>query len=124
MYIKNFTNAVLFIIALLAGSTSTSKAQEINGTWSGLIQVPQVELPLVLHVKDVDGQYQATVDSPKQDKFGLPVDTLTFENDQLRFVLVNLRCVYEGKIVQKDSIEGTFTQAGTSIPLNLGKKKD
>ncbi|WP_134091589.1 hypothetical protein [Olivibacter sp. XZL3] len=124
MYIKKFTKTASFIIALLAGSTLTSGAQEINGTWSGLIQVPQVELPLVLHVNGADGAYQATVDSPKQQKFGLPVDTLTFENDQLRFVLVNLRCVYEGKVVQQDSIEGIFTQAGTSIPLNLGKKKD
>uniref|UniRef100_F4C9T0 Alpha/beta hydrolase n=1 Tax=Sphingobacterium sp. (strain 21) TaxID=743722 RepID=F4C9T0_SPHS2 len=109
---------------LLAGFLLKTNAQDINGTWSGLIQVPQIELPLVLHVDEVDGKYQASVDSPKQEKFGIPVDTLTFENNKLRFVLLKLSSVYEGKIVQKDSIEGTFTQRGAAIPLNLGKVKD
>lgn len=110
--------------ALFVGSIVTTFAQDINGTWSGLIQIPQVELPLVLHVDAVDGKYQGTVDSPKQGKFGLPVDTITFENENLRFVLVNLQCVYEGKVVQKDSIEGDFTQRGAKMRLNLGKIKE
>lgn len=96
-------------------------AQSIVGTWSGNIVLPQGELPLVLHVSEEEGKLSATMDSPLQNAFGLPVDSISFADAQLRFAVNVAQLNYQGQLVAADSISGTFSQGGAQLPLGFKK---
>lgn len=99
----------------------SAHAQEITGTWSGILNVQNIQkLTLVFHIKDSAGTFMATMDSPDQHVSGIPVSSLTFENAELHLEVGNGTIVYNG-VLNKDSIKGTFQQSGLSLPLVLHK---
>ena len=95
-------------------------AQEISGTWHGVLKVPSQELPIVFHITNLDGVYITTMDSPAQGAKGLATDKTTFENNELNIVMSKLMVVFNGTL-NNDSIDGTFTQGGMPFPLKLTK---
>lgn len=99
--------------------TMGANAQSIVGTWSGPIKLPQGDLPFVLKVTGQPGNYKATADSPKQDAYGIPVDTLILDENILRFAIEKLKVRYQGIFVHADSISGDFVQAGATYPLGF-----
>jgi pimeloyl-ACP methyl ester carboxylesterase len=95
-------------------------AQGIEGSWKGTLKVSTVTLPLVFHIRDSAGHLVATMDSPNQHAYGVPVTTATFQTPQLHLELAPQHIVYDGQLGKSaDSITGTFTQAGKSFPLDL-----
>ncbi len=97
-------------------------AQDITGSWSGMLGVGPAKLPLVFNITEKEGTYSATMDSPSQGVKEIPVTTIVFENTQLTFTITNLGANYEGTWKQ-DSIVGTFKQMGMALPLNLARGK-
>lgn len=93
-------------------------AQTVLGNWKGTLKTPAGNLSLVLHIKDSNGVWQATMDSPDQQAFGLPVSDIRFRNDSLHFEAMSGAIKYDG-ILQEDSISGTFRQSGYQMPLVL-----
>jgi len=95
-------------------------SQDINGSWSGVLDAMGNKLPLVINISENDGNYSATMDSPTQGAKGIPIGTVNFENEKLTFAIPNMAIEYEG-IMQADSIAGTFKQGSMAFPLNLKK---
>lgn len=96
-------------------------AQQLQGSWSGELKTPVGELTLVLHIQDSAGVYTAVLDSPDQNATGIPATKITFENQQLHVEVAHGAILYDGKLLENDSIRGTFQQSGMSIPLTLHK---
>ena len=69
-----------------------------------------------------EGNYTATMDSPDQGAKGIPMGEVSFVEDSLIVLAPMLRGEYKGKMVNDTSIEGTWTQAGTSFDLNIFKQ--
>lgn len=92
-------------------------AQEVIGTWQGILKIQETELVVVFHIEknDVDG-YTSLMDSPTQGAFDIPTTKTTFENEKLEIVVANLAIFYQGKLLN-DTIMGTFNQGGMSFPL-------
>ncbi|AXB56796.1 hypothetical protein [Flavobacterium fluviale] len=109
---KKTTFLLLFFFAALS-----TFAQDITGDWKGLLKVPGAELNIVLHITKTDNGFSATLDSPDQKAFGLPVTTTTFENSTLKFTVENLTIEYEGVLAKDQNITGTFKQMGQAVPL-------
>jgi hypothetical protein len=109
---------ITFLLLFFFASLSTF-AQDITGDWKGVLKVPGPELNLVLHVTKTENGFSATLDSPDQKAFGLPVTTTTFANSTLKFTVENLAVEYEGVLDKDQVITGTFKQMGQAIPLIL-----
>ena len=107
--------AFVFLFCLLAPFLSNAQ----TGTWSGKLDVQGMKLSLVFHL---DGDKPA-MDSPDQGAYGIPIDV---EYDSIGKVTVSIPSIsatYEGIRIM-DSIYGTFTQMGASLPLTLSPGED
>ncbi len=110
----------LFLLLVLC--TGNLLAQDIQGTWNGLLEIQGMSLRLVLNVAPGEDGYVSTLDSPDQGAKGILVDRTLFENDILHFEVERLKISYSGNLSSDGMIRGTFTQMGNSFPLNLQRE--
>ncbi|WP_294142990.1 alpha/beta hydrolase [uncultured Sanguibacteroides sp.] len=106
---KSFLIIWVFCFIGLSGTVS---AQRHTGAWNGVLILPGGALKLVLHIDKNEGGYIASLDSPYQSAIGIPVDSVRWKDEQLRFVIRRLGVEYTGKLNEKGEIEGTFEQMG------------
>ena len=122
-----FTTLILSLLFGVFGISNlaqdSKQASGIQGNWESVLKVGDVKLRLVLKVSDgQNGQLQALMDSPDQNASDLEVDSITLQNNVLRFEMKKLAITYEGTLNPAAAeIVGTFTQAGTSFPLIFRK---
>jgi len=114
----------IHIIAFLLGLVLAKCAvgQDITGQWNGILKVQGTQLRIVFNINKAENGYTATMDSPDQHAKGIPVSSVTFENSMLKLAATALRMEYEGTLKPEGFVEGTFKQAGMSIPLNLARE--
>jgi pimeloyl-ACP methyl ester carboxylesterase len=111
---------LIFLLGLAVAKCAFG--QDVTGQWNGILKVQGTQLRVVFHIDKAESGYSATMDSPDQNAKGIPVSSATFENSTLKLVATALRMEYEGILKPEGIIEGTFKQAGLSVPLNLSKE--
>lgn len=111
---------VLVVLGLIV-PTLVYSDEGIEGIWQGALKVPGTEIRVVFKIsKKTDVILTATMDSPDQGAKDIPVDEVTFENDNLRLEVKSILGVFEGKFEEDGlTIEGEWKQAGQSLPLVL-----
>jgi len=92
--------------------------QNLEGSWKGIIEIQGTKLNLVFNFKESGGNWSATMDSPDQGGFGIPMDEVTINQNKVLVKSKALQLTYEGTIT-KDCIEGIFQQSFLQVPLNL-----
>ena len=112
-------NVLLSII--LAFSALMAQSQDITGAWYGKLNVQGQQLRLVFHIEKSDSGFSATMDSPDQNARGIPVGSVTFENQELELKMPALMAAYKGKF-KEGEIDGTFTQGGMSFDMPLTRE--
>src|SRR5437588_635692 len=107
-------------------AAGAARAQSIAGDWKGTLKPGPVELRLVLHIAEGDkGTLTGTMDSLDQGAKGIPATAVKRDGADLTIGMKGLACEFKGKIAADvNSIEGTWTQAGNSIPLTVKRSKD
>ncbi len=119
----NMKNTILLIILLL--SQYFVFAQDISGNWEGKLDIQSIQLRIVFHISQKENNYSATLDSPDQGAFDLPVDSIFLTNNNIKMVMNKLGAEFIGNYIrEKDEITGKFTQMGQSFPLNLKKSTE
>lgn len=113
---KNFLIIILFLIS------TALYGQDIKGSWYGAVNIQGVKLRIVFHIKKVNGDYSATMDSPDQGVKGIPVTSVNYFNDSLSLNIDNIRFAYNG-LVKEDVVEGKVTQNGMKLPLILTREE-
>ena len=109
--------------ALMLLITMSAHAQNISGTWTGVLDAGIQKLHIVFNInKDKDGKDVCTMDSPDQSAKGIPAELPYISSDSLCVRISAAAIEYNGKL-QGDSIKGVFTQMGRSFPLNLKHEK-
>lgn len=110
---------VLTKITLMALLCVTNlQAQDLDGKWSGIMRIQNTKLTIVFNVRDTNTGYSATMDSPDQGAYGIPVTHTKFLNPYVVFFIQSANIVYKGDL-SGDSIVGTFKQTGIELPLTL-----
>lgn len=109
------------ILSLLFVIVTMSSAQEIVGTWNGVLNVQGNELPIVFHIKYVDGSYISTMDSPAQGASGIAIDKTIFEGNKFSIDAKKMGLSYSGTF-SDNTIKGTFNQGTAKLPLILIKE--
>ncbi|MFB6318849.1 alpha/beta hydrolase family protein [Saccharicrinis sp. FJH54] len=110
---------VTFCIMLLSTSLFS---QDITGKWNGLLKVQGIQLRLAFNISSSDSGLVATMDSPDQGAYGLPVSGIEYSNSDLTITMDRIGLKYTGTFMT-DSIVGTFTQMGQSVPLVLKQEE-
>lgn len=108
------------VIGLLATQTT---AQDITGKWNGQLQVMGTQLRLSFNISEVDTGYTATMDSPDQNAFGIPVPETSFQDSVLTLSIPSATISYSGKLNADNEISGEFKQMGRGFPLDLSREK-
>jgi hypothetical protein len=109
-----------WIIIMVSGALF---AQDITGTWSGTLTIPQGTLRVNFNISEADKGYTSTLDSPDQNAFGIPTDTTIYKKPELKITIAQLGAEYTGKLSEGNKFEGTFTQMGQVLKLDLTKKQ-
>src|SRR5690606_8106587 len=114
------TLAVLLLTAL-APAPARAQQTDLSGAWLGTLQAGPTQLRLVFHLtRQADGTYGGAMDSPDQGAQGIPASAVEVTGDSVHVTLASLNAVYRGQVQPGgERIAGTFTQYGTSFPLNL-----
>jgi len=97
-------------------------SQDITGEWDGVLNVQNKSLRMVFHISKTDAGYRATMDSPDQGANGIQMSHVTFEDSVLTVELRIAQMKYTGTL-DKNTLTGTFSQAGQSMPLNFTKNE-
>lgn len=109
---------IIFLLAAVMVSAS-SYAQNLLGTWNGLIEIGPQKLALVLHLdNDDEGNVKCTMDSPDQGAKGIAAEIVYISSDSLSVAISQIGMTYTGKLAGNE-IHGTFTQFGAKLPLDL-----
>ena len=96
-----------------------SYAQEMNGTWKGILNAGNQELEIVFHFNyQENGNSTAKMDVPAQGALGIPVNLKYLSTDSVSLEVLALLMAYTGKLTD-GTIKGTFNQFGRSFPLDL-----
>jgi pimeloyl-ACP methyl ester carboxylesterase len=102
-----------------------AKPSDIDGAWLGTLDTGAAKLRVVFHITNTEDGLLATLDSPDQGAKGIPVTTVAREGASFKLEVKSINGHFEGKISSDlNTIEGTWTQMGNSIPLALKRAKD
>lgn len=108
-------------LALLLASAAFAQAPQITGYWEGVLASPAGRLRIGVHISQEAAALQGKLDSIDQSAFGLSLENVIFEQNELRFELRVAGASYKGVLNDAgDEISGTFTQGG-DMPLVLKK---
>lgn len=92
------------------------KAQDITGDWHGMLQ--ELGLRVVFHITGNGTGHTATMDSPDQGGFGIPVTKVDFQRDSLHLGLPQLGITYAARL-EEGTFKGIFEQGFAKLPLDL-----
>ena len=95
---------------------------DIDGTWQGTLETPMAKLRILFKIVNMENGLSATVQSPDQSPMWAPTTSVTRTGDKLSIEMKGFGATFEGKInAAKDTVNGTFTQGGGTLPLVLKK---
>lgn len=100
-------------------------AQNVTGTWQGTLKVNgpngSQDLRTVLKIsRAADESLKATLYSIDQGAIPVNATTVTLKGTGLKIAIAQMNGTYEGTLSSDgNSINGTWTQGGPAIPLNL-----
>src|SRR3982750_47736 len=100
----------LVVAALYAFAAGEDPKQPPTGLWMGTLNIMIVQnLRLVVEVSTpTPGKLLATLDSPDQGAFGIPVDRFTAADSQMTFEIKALKASFEGRLEPDGKYHGTF----------------
>lgn len=117
----NLTRAVV-------GAHSTPKPaapSDIDGTWQGTLDLGSQTLRIVYKIENTSDGLTASMQSPDQAPAWTTAYPMTRDGLSITIPIKANGSTYDGKLsADKGSIEGTFKQAGNSIPLTLKHIKE
>jgi hypothetical protein len=113
--------ATWIIAASLWVSHALFAQDALVGTWQGDLAVApgtKVRVQFIID-KKTDGSYAARLNAPKEPNLqNIPVNATRFEQGQLTLQVDAVSGAYKGSL-QQGVLHGTWTQQGTSFPLDL-----
>jgi len=127
---KIFTLICLFpVILLIPAFTGFAQdpgiLKKISGSWSGLIKIRGMELPMVMNISvSARDSLTITFDSPSQGAKDIPTSKVTFKADSVMIKVKSIASLFAGKFnAGYDTIAGEWKQSGFSLPLTLVKQE-
>lgn len=100
-------------------------SQSFQGNWKGVVKTKYMDLPIIAHFVKEGKVWMGTLDSPEQNSYDKPADTVAVYGDSILFRIERIKVEYRGRLTHKDTIKGIFIQGKKIRNVNLireGKK--
>lgn len=110
-------NTLKFLFILFS---TISFSQEIEGSWTGEVNLNGNNLGFVFHITKNGNVYETNMDIPKQGLNGAEAETTTLEASKLTISFPTYNIVYTGNLKEGEII-GNISSNGQSLPLSLSK---
>jgi len=123
---KKITLLLLILFALpgLNQAQAQNKIDKtsVTGSWLGKLEVSAISLRIVFNLSVIEkDSLVATMDSPDQGAKDIKLGQVNLDNENIKISAPILLGEYIGTIKNDTLIEGTWTQRGNTLPLNLTK---
>ena len=110
-------NTILFIFTFMITSLN---AQSFIGDWKGQLSMQGMQMEIIFHITQKDGQFLTSLDVPMQGAVGIPLDKTEVKGAEISIAATKMGITFKGQLKDK-TIEGNFKQAGIDLPLTLTK---
>jgi hypothetical protein len=98
---------------------------DIDGTWMGTLSAGAIQLRIVFKIANTTAGLTARMQSPDQSPAWVPASAVKRDGAALTIEVKGIGASFSGKIgADLNSIDGTFTQMGNDLPLQLKRVKD
>jgi|GEM_PF-4357130 len=95
------------------------KAQDLSGSWNGVLKLGDRNITIVFNVKKSGEVYATTMDSPSQYVKGFSTSSTTFVDSILTIRMDEANMQYQAGLMKNNELNGIFTQMGKSYALNM-----
>lgn len=113
---------ILSVVILFSAANLYAENINLVGIWNGELSVSGLKFRLAFNLSDSNGGLTATMDSPDQGAYDIPIDSAIVRHDSLFLYQAALKAMYVGTINSDyQSITGQWHQGGMSFPLDLTK---
>mgnify|MGYP003476843534 CR=1 FL=1 len=109
------------IILLFCLFSYLNQAQNFAGDWYGILKLPGTKLEVVFHITKNDSTWSATMDSPMQNAFGIPLDQVTVNEDNISLSFAQMNFSYTGVLQKDETIVGQFRQGNLNLDLVMSR---
>ena len=97
----------------------------VVGTWAGSINTGAFNLRIIIKIASGATGLTAELQSPDQSQQWIAADSIARNGNSVTMEFKVLKGTYEGRLSADGStLDGTFTQLGTPLPLSLKQVKD
>lgn len=111
-------------VGLYAPAAQAQDAHDLSGRWEGTLDVQGTQLRLVFVVVESDDGYSATLISIDQGNAEVPVASVTVDGPDVTFDMPAIQGEYLGTLSDDgQTMDGMWTQAGNSFPLETTKSQ-
>jgi hypothetical protein len=113
---------IILFLLLTAGSLWTMAQTNLEGHWEGAISAPGMELGMIVELKQEAGALSGTISIPAQGLKDFRLGNVKLQGQQVSFEMPNVpgSPTFTGTLsADGNSIEGTMTQGGGSVPFKL-----
>jgi len=123
------SKAVFFVLwVFLAGSLLRAAEPQIEGRWTGAIELPGQRLEVDLDfVRQADGTWTGDISIPAQNARDLPLAGIALEGSDFSCKIADIPGdpIFKGRLAADGgTIMGEFTQGGQSFPFTLKRGED
>jgi len=115
--------SILIIISNSLSAQNGTVKKNITGSWLGKLSADGMDLRVVFNLK-LTGKDSLTftLDSPDQGAKDIPGGQVTIDMKKLVLQAPSINGEYKGIVTSDSTIDGTWTQNGAIMPLNLKKQ--
>jgi hypothetical protein len=120
---------LLLLLSIMIMGTNSLSAQNktkntiLPGSWMGKLSADGMDLRVVFNLKLAGDSLTVTLDSPDQGAKDIPAGPVIVDNKKIVIQAPGINGEYNGTLTGDSTIDGTWTQNGGSLPLNLKKQK-
>jgi fermentation-respiration switch protein FrsA (DUF1100 family) len=101
----------------------TADSKKVVGKWNGVIDAMGTKIHVMVSIEENNGKLTGKADSPDQNAFGIPIETIKITGNNIEMVLESVGGNYKGTFDNSaDSIKGEWTQGGNTTPLVMTKE--
>lgn len=116
---------LLLILSLLLLQPFSQNMTDLQGYWSGAIEIQEQKLNINITFSYSDGELDGSLNIPEQNAYNLPVEVVDFDDNAITFQFQTGTgaAVFHGRFNEKESvISGNFEQLGNLFPFSLRKR--
>lgn len=110
--------ALVFVLFI----STISNAQNLTGSWYGVLEIPGKKLRINFHIKAIGDAFSSTMDSPDQGVSGIATEKTSINGNELTIEAPKMGLIYKGTFDKgNNELVGTFSQGPGTLPLKLSR---